>query len=186
MTEIMKRNLKRLRPESGPAEPWLQNWYAVRPDIDPNGIALIGRLFRLPRAWEKYRSGALRTLGVTPEVSDLTTSLLRSGEPYELSATELSNEATLTSGAMTYRIDRAEALGLVERRRSTSDRRGVNVRLTPAGIASANRNVDLHMELGAKLVGAFEAEDARELLRLLKALLAELHRGEELPRRRST
>src|SRR4051794_16833985 len=68
--------------------------------------------------------------------------LRRAGEPYRLSAGELAQHAAISSGAMTNRLDRLEANGLVRRLRDPSDRRGVLVELTPKGIEAWLGTVD--------------------------------------------
>ena len=160
-----------------PRELWLSNWHSVRTDIDPVAIAILGRIIRLNPAFEAHRAAALAALGLTPEVSDLIISLLRSGPPHALNSGALSPEATYpisSSGAMTYRVDRAEALGLVERRRDPQDRRGVLVGLTIKGLDLANRDVDAHMELTANFLASFSAAERAALSRLLQKLLAAL------------
>jgi DNA-binding MarR family transcriptional regulator len=61
-------------------------------------------------------------------------SLRRAGKPYRLTPTQLYNSLMLTSGAMTNRVDRLEAAGLVERLQDPADRRGVLVSLTKDGL----------------------------------------------------
>jgi DNA-binding MarR family transcriptional regulator len=127
-------------------EPWLADWISLRPQIDVHAAALVGRIIRIKSAFENRREPLLASLGVTPEVSDLVISLLRIGPPHELKAGHLAQQATYplsTSGSMTYRIDRAEALGLVERVRDPNDRRGIIVRLTARGRELGNRDVRL-------------------------------------------
>jgi DNA-binding MarR family transcriptional regulator len=155
-------------------EPWLENWFAVRPDLDRIAIAMIGRIIRMNSTFETHRAPALASLGLTPEVSDLIISLLRVGPPHELNAGLLARHATYptsTSGSMTYRIDRAEALGLVERHRDPKDRRGVIVRLTAHGREIANRDVDLHMTLMREVLSRFDPGDLPKLADFMKTLL---------------
>lgn len=155
-------------------EAWLVRWHAERTDIDPTDIAILGRLIRLGPAFESYRGEALASMGTTPEVSDLIISLLRSGRPYELNAGALALEATYplsTTGGMTYRVDSAEKLGLVERRRDAKDRRAVIVRLTLKGLALANKNVDIHMKLVAQFLADFTDDERASVAHLLKKLL---------------
>ena len=180
------RNLERkkraaVRPhQRKPPELWLSDWYASRPDVDPEIIAIFGRIIRLSSGFERFRAPVLDELGLTPEVSDLTISLLRTGPPYELNAGALTAQATFpvtTTGAMTYRIDRAEALGLVERRRDPTDRRGVIVRLTKKGLASANHNVDLHWEFMQRVLSEFSPQDRAQLGELLQKLLEAFTKG---------
>jgi DNA-binding MarR family transcriptional regulator len=160
--------------DSNQPETWLRRWHEVRPDLDPLCIAINGRLIRLTQAFERRREAILATLGLTLETSDLIVSLLRAGEDDGVNAGDLRAEATFpidSSSAMTYRIDRAEALGLVERRRDPKDRRGVIVRLTPRGRELASRDVDLHMEFMRELLAPFTSNERKLLRDLLKRLL---------------
>ena len=89
-----------------------------------------------------------------------------------LNAGDLRVEATFpidSSSAMTYRIDRAEALGLVERRRDPKDRRGVIISLTPRGRELAHRDVDLNVEFVRELLRTVYAKGARASWRLTEA-----------------
>src|SRR5262245_45795884 len=52
---------------------------------------------------------------------------------------ELARECQLDAGAMTRLLDRLEAKGLLSRVRSSSDRRVVNLELTPEGRATASQ-----------------------------------------------
>jgi DNA-binding MarR family transcriptional regulator len=163
-----------LNADESAREPWLSSWQAVRADIDPLGIAILGRLIRLAPTFEAFRADTLAELGLTAEVSDLIISLLRNGPPYELNLGALGPESTYpvsSSGAMTYRVDNAERLGLVERKRDAKDRRGVMVALTPKGLELAHRNVDVHMLLVEKFLAGFSADDRASLGRLLQRLI---------------
>ena len=61
--------------------------------------------------------------------------LLRQGRAG--TALELAREACIDAGAVTRLLDRLEAKGLIERMRSETDRRVVNLHLTPAGERAA-------------------------------------------------
>jgi DNA-binding MarR family transcriptional regulator len=155
-------------------EPWLADWISLRPTIDRHAAALVGRIIRINSAFQARRTPLLASLGLTPEVSDLVISLLRIGPPHELKAGLLAQQATYplaTSGSMTYRIDRAEALGLVERVRDPNDRRGIIVRLTTRGFDVANQDVDAHHAWMRDVLSHFEPADLPEVDRLLKKLL---------------
>jgi DNA-binding MarR family transcriptional regulator len=75
---------------------------------------------------------------------------------------------------MTNRIDRVEALGLVERRPDTTDRRGVIVRLTPAGRALADKAIAVHFSQTAAVLGTLNAREREQLDQLLAKLLNSL------------
>jgi hypothetical protein len=75
------------------------------------------------------------------------------------------------SGAITNRIDRVEALGLVERLPDPSDRRGTLVALTIEGERTVDEAVVAHPANEERLVSALSPSDRRTLARLLRTLL---------------
>ena len=77
----------------------------------------------------------------------------------------------VTSGAVTKRVDRLEGLGLVERRVSSSDRRGRIVALTPAGRRLIDRAMPQHLANEARLLEPLTARE-RDLLAGLLGKLA--------------
>jgi MarR family len=77
----------------------------------------------------------------------------------------------LSSGAMTNRIDRVEALGLVERLPDPGDRRGTLVTLTKAGQQTVDAAVVEHLANEEHLLGALSSSQRETLSRLLRTLL---------------
>ena len=67
--------------------------------------------------------------------------LRRSGPPHRMNPTALYAELVLSSGAMTNRLDRLEAAGLLERRPDPFDRRGTLVSLTKKGMRAETRSL---------------------------------------------
>lgn len=155
-------------------EPWLQEWYTNKPDVLRDEIAIAGRMIRLEPAYNRLRARILDELGLTPEISEVIITLFRQGPPYERSPSALSVGATISTAAMTYRLNNAEAMGLIERRPDPNDRRGVIVRLTRAGKRLANRDVDMHLELVRNILQSFSASERETLANLLQKLLAAL------------
>ncbi len=83
----------------------------------------------------------------------------------------LSDENLVTKAAVTAIIDVMEGKGLVRRVRDSSDRRVVNVQLTPAGrklFAVARKR---HKEIVARFVSSLEPDEIRALLRSFEKLL---------------
>ena len=76
----------------------------------------------------------------------------------------------VTSGAITNRVDRMEAKGLVERRRDPGDRRGVRIRLTPAGLDLVDELRPQHVANERRLLAALTADDRDALIHLLRTL----------------
>lgn len=101
---------------------------------------------------------------------DVLATLRRSGEPHELTPTELFETAMISSGGMTSRLDRLERAGWIERKPNPKDRRGTMVTLTPKGIALMDEVVPAHIENEtAALKGLNRSEQER-----LSGLLAKL------------
>ncbi|MFH8253630.1 MarR family winged helix-turn-helix transcriptional regulator [Streptomyces roseolus] len=113
----------------------IDQWVKERPDVaqDLWPVQLFARIQRLARVVEKSAKAAAAAHGVEYGEFDVLTTLQRSGPPYALTAGALLKASMVTSGAITNRIDRMEAKGLVERIRDEGDRRTVKIRLTDHG-----------------------------------------------------
>ena len=77
-------------------------------------------------------------------------------------------EAGMDAGAMTRMLDRLEAKGLIERERSTQDRRVVHLRLTPRGEEVASRIPHLLAKVLNRQLRGFSPEEFHSLLELLQ------------------
>ena len=145
-------------------------WSQARPDLDFAPLDILSRLRRLGRHLERIRRSAFATAGLEPWEFDVLAALRRAGEPHELSPTALSAVTLVTSGTMTNRIDRLVERGLVARRDSPNDRRGVLVAMTDRG----RRHVDAAMEalLGAEvlILDGMSPEDQALLASSLRSL----------------
>ncbi|MEU6927726.1 MarR family transcriptional regulator [Streptomyces sp. NPDC046385] len=110
-------------------------WVKERPDVaeDLWPVELFGRIQRLARVIDKSAKAAAAAHGVEHGEFDVLTTLQRSGPPYTLTAGAFLKASMVTSGAITNRIDRMEAKGLVERVRDGDDRRTIQIRLTAHG-----------------------------------------------------
>jgi len=150
------------------------DWRRERPDVDPSVLEIFARVNRLSALLMKRSEQWLAPLGLTWESFSLIVSLRRMGPPYELRPGELLSVSLLTSGAITNRIDRVEAQGLVERRRDPNDRRGVVVRLTPAGRKLADTAIALHFEQLQPLMSPLSKTEFKSAGALLAKLLLPL------------
>lgn len=160
---------------------FIADWQRERPDLDPWPLGIFGRSSRIDAHFLKRADSWLSQLGLSWETFSLIAALRRSGKPYELNPTELQRQSLLTSGAMTNRIDRVEALGLVERRPDTNDRRGVIVRLTPAGRALADKAITVHFSQSAEVLGTLNRREREQLDQLLAKLLNSLENAPAAP-----
>jgi DNA-binding MarR family transcriptional regulator len=80
----------------------------------------------------------------------------------------------VTTGAMTKRIDRLSAAGLVTRRPATDDGRRRVVGLTDAGRALIDAAFEEHMANERRLLESLSAEEAAQLEALLATWLRRL------------
>nr|WP_284701271.1 MarR family transcriptional regulator [Rhodoplanes tepidamans] len=127
---------------------------------------------RLAAHFLRHTDTWLSPLELGWEAFSLIVTLRRSGKPYALRPTDLLAESLLTSGAITNRIDKVEALGLVERHPDPRDRRGFIIRLTPAGKRLADRAIADHITGVDGLLGVLSGAERKQLATLLAKLLA--------------
>ena len=109
-------------------------WRKERPDLDVSPLEVLSRISRLSKHLERERRAAFAAHGIESWEFDVLTALRKAGEPYEMSPGALLRATLVTSGTMTNRINRLVTAGLVTRHPDPEDRRGVLVRLTPAGM----------------------------------------------------
>lgn len=155
----------------------LEQWRRERPDLDCEPMAVFGRLNRLDRVTNAEIEARLGEHGLSRGEFDVLATLRRSGEPHVLAPTALARWMMLSSAAMTNRVDRLEAAGLVERRPDPGDRRGVLVALTPEGKQTVDAAVADHVENERRLLEPLSEEERRTLNALLRKLLLGLGAG---------
>jgi DNA-binding MarR family transcriptional regulator len=153
---------------------FVAQWSRERPDLELAPMALVGRLGRLNALGTAVVEAGLARSGLKLGEFDVLASLRRAGAPYELTPGALVRQLMLSSGAMTNRLDRLEASGLVQRLPDPDDRRGVIVRLTPEGRDVVDRAVTDHVATEATLLGPLSASERATLDRLLRKLLRPL------------
>lgn len=168
------------RKSRDPIDHFLSEWRRERPDLDSASFGVFGRIYWINGLFQRGAEKWLGEMGLTWESFSLIVTLRRSGRPYALRPHELLAESLLTSGAMTNRIDRVERMGLVRRARDPKDRRGVVVKLTPAGYALANRAIKRHFAAMDELLADLRLTERREIGYLLSQLLISMENSDEL------
>ncbi|MEU8707499.1 MarR family transcriptional regulator [Streptomyces sp. NPDC048565] len=147
-------------------------WRAERPDLDTWPAGIVGRVQRLSRTLERELRQFDTRHGLESGEFDVLTTLRRSGPPYRMTAGAFLKASMITSGAVTRRIDRMEARGLVERvRPQGGDRRSVQIQLTEKGKREADALFPQHLENEIRMLSALSQEESDELARLLRKLL---------------
>jgi len=156
----------------------LGQWRAMRPELDPSPIDVLGRLHRAYLRYQTLTGRVFEAYGLNAAAFDVLVTLRRSGAPYRMSARELGAVSLLTSAGVTLRLDRLERSGHIVRERSAEDRRVVYSRLTDKGLAVIERILPEHLANEERmLAGMTQAERAR-LAKLLRALERSLEAAE--------
>jgi DNA-binding MarR family transcriptional regulator len=151
------------------------DWRRERPDIDVSSMGIISRVWRIGRHLERQRKDQLAEFGSDRGTIDVLGMLRRSGPPYRRSAGELMRSALITSGGVSQRLDRLENAGLITRDIDRSDRRRVDVQLTPAGVELVDSLLAGLMEHDTKVLAqALTLAEQRKLRTLLRKLLLTL------------
>ncbi|GAA3556509.1 MarR family transcriptional regulator [Nonomuraea rosea] len=152
----------------------LKQWHAQRPDLDVSPMAVIGRLSRLKQLIDAELRKTFASHGLDPASFDVLATLRRSDPPHRLTPAELMRASMITSGAVTQRLDRLEARGLVRRAPSESDGRGVVVTLTDEGRALIDRALPDHVQAEDRVLAALSATQRDGLAGTLRDLLESL------------
>ena len=169
--QVSSRRGRIVRMEEDAIDRIVHQWNRERPKLDVSATHVLQRISRLfcSRA-QALRRSSNATASPFGEFEVLA-ALLRSGPPYQMSPTRLVDAVVLSSGAMTNRIDRVEALGLVERLPDPSDRRGTLVALTREGRQTVDAAVVAHLANEERLLGALSSTERGTIARLLRKLL---------------
>lgn len=149
-------------------------WRRERPDLDPEPMALFGRLSRADALAGRAIAATLGEHGLNRGEFDVLATLRRSGAPYRLHAGRLAGALLLSAAAMTNRLDRLETAGLVARHADPQDRRAVLVALTRAGLERVDAAVTAHAANEARLLDGLAPAERERLSDLLVRLLASL------------
>lgn len=148
----------------------VQDWARERPELDTAPMELFARLGRTHRLATDKIEQTLLAYELNVSAMDVLLALRRSGDPYRLTPSGLAAVSLLTSGGVTFRLDRLEAAGLIRRIPSTTDRRVVWAQLTEEGIALADQVVTAHVANEQRLIAVMDEDDVAVLRTLLARL----------------
>lgn len=160
----------------------LEQWRAERPDLDVAPMGVVGRISRAARSLEREIRGVFDLHGLQPGEFDILATLRRSGAPYQLTAGGLVATSMVTSGAITNRVDRLEAKGLVTRETDPTNRRSVLITLTDRGRSLVDEVVVDHLANERRLLAPLTEREQDQLAALLRKLLTGLGDAPDSPR----
>ena len=151
----------------------LDQWAHARPDLEVSPMAVIGRISRAARLIDQQLKLTFDKHGLDSASFDVLATLRRTLPDHRLSPGELTRIAMVTSGAITQRLDKLEARGLVKRSRSRSDGRGSDVSLTAAGRRLIDKALPDHLATEERLLQGLSPKQRGALIEGLSALIAD-------------
>ncbi|MET9295106.1 MarR family transcriptional regulator [Streptomyces sp. NPDC003077] len=151
----------------------VEQWKAERPELSDDlwPVEVLGRINRMTRILDRRLKAFCVEHGLESGEFDVLSTLRRSGPPYGLTAGALLKAAMVTSGAITNRIDRMEAKGLVERVRDGADRRTVRICLTERGMELIDRIMGDHLRNYASILEALDRDECERVAAGLRKVL---------------
>jgi DNA-binding MarR family transcriptional regulator len=158
---------------------WLiDQWAPERPDLDLNTMATAARVLQLARLLNEQIEELAASYGLNQAEGDVLFALRRSGPPYRLPPSRLSDALLVSSGTLTSRLDRLESKGLIERIPHPSDRRSVEVALTDKARTIVDEAVTKHVENERKMLAALSEREVATLNRLTSKLVRHITSGD--------
>ncbi len=148
-----------------------REWNRERPDLNSNGMGVVGRIILLGEELKKSAAEALAPFNIGYTDLDVLATLRRSGEPYTLRPATLLKTVLIQSGSLTACLDRLEKRGFVDRVLTPGDRRGRSVQLSPKGRELVDRAIEARFAEALSSVNALDDPDRQSLERLLRQLL---------------
>ncbi len=145
-------------------------WSRELPGAKVESIHVITTLWRTAKRLTDERSRTLRRLGMDAATLDLLSTLRRAGAPYRLTTQTLAQRCLVSAGAISQRLARAEAEGLVTRAPAGTGRKSIAVTLTAAGHHALLPVVDELLAHETELVSSFTDKERVLLVDLLERL----------------
>ena len=144
------------------------------PEIDPDVEGVVDRLDTIQKHASRIFEKTLTQHGLSHGEYRLLLRLATRTEDKRMSAGKLSTMLMLSSGAMTNRLDRMEAAGLVRRVPDPTDRRGVLVEMTDKGEKVLDKAVLASAKEDAAMLSGLNARERGQLNQLLSKVLGAL------------
>lgn len=161
-------------PEQDSVGRWLDEIVGELPHIDLDVEAAVQRIHKLNRHIDRRMKETLAEFNLSHGEWGILARLSLSGPPYRSSPGQLSEKESLSSGAMTNRLDQLEKAGLVRRLPDPDDRRALVVELTDKGRKLWMKAVDTQAAREAALTAVLDKRELEQLNNLLRKVLVGL------------
>jgi len=160
----------KLKARADSIDRFLETALPLFPSLDPDTEAAVDRMTKLVKHIDQITEHTVSAFGLNKGEFRLLLKLRQSPEG-RMSAGALADRLSLSSGAMTNRLDRLEEDGYVARERDPEDRRSVQVAITPTGIDVLGRAVEAQAIEERTLLQTLSPDDRRRLNDLLRTLV---------------
>jgi DNA-binding MarR family transcriptional regulator len=150
---------------------WLAIWTREIPNLDATTEGIVERIQNLHKDFDRSMEETLAKYELDRRAFHLLGRLRSYGPPYRRSPGQLAGDMRLSSGAMTNRLDRLEAAGLIRRLPDPNDRRGQLIEPTEKGHAAWDRTVGTQAEREQRIASVLTAAEREQLHRLLRKLM---------------
>jgi DNA-binding MarR family transcriptional regulator len=143
-------------------------------ETGPSG--LLTRLNRIVLLLDDFQHRCFDQFGLRFIDYSVLRVLEKSGSPYQVSPTRLSEVVVRSTGGMTQILDRLEREGLVERSADPGDRRKVIVGLTKKGLSLTKRANKVYVERKSDLLAGLSADEfdrVDDAVRILLSVLSD-------------
>lgn len=169
---------------SDPIDAIATAWKRELPNIPVDSIGIVTRIWHIAKLLGDDRTRLLREHHADTATLDLLSTLRRQGEPYRMTTRDLAAASLITAGAITQRVDRAEAQGLVTRA-TRRNARTVDIELTPLGRTTVDNLVAAVLTRESELLAGLPQHQQDQLESTLRPLLDHLSTVLEAGRRPS-
>jgi DNA-binding MarR family transcriptional regulator len=149
----------------------VETWSRELEWMDPVQEAILTRLSIVVRHMDRSRRESLASDGLRNWEFKVLLALRRLGPPYAASPSDLADMLGLTRGALSSRLGLLEEAGQLTRTNDGTDRRRVEVRLTPRGIETFERHALAESEREAAMLAPVNQAEQKTLNRLLRKLV---------------
>ena len=159
----------------------LGEWASERPGSELAPVAVTARVSRLAQILQQRMERTSSRFDLDWGQFLVLAALRGAGPPFRMSPRELHRLLLLSPAAVTNRLYRLEAKGLIERTSDPADRRSLPVILTVQGLSTVDRAMAACVEAERDLLAGVDADDLETTLRTMRLLLTAY---EEYPTRR--
>ncbi|MGW1077119.1 MarR family winged helix-turn-helix transcriptional regulator [Streptomyces sp. NPDC002537] len=147
-------------------------------DLDPQVEKVVSALSRLSRRMNVAYGRQTAELGLSNAEFEVLKALVLAGDPYRMGPGDLAKRLGLTPAAMTHRIDRMVAEGLVTRERDESNRVRVIVGITEEGRTKWLEAMRMASVFEEELLQDLSGEERGRLGEMLTRLLRQVERAQ--------